>query len=172
MPCRGVQLEPRDYHATFWILALLHERVTALYIRVKGPEPKGSSKGAIKSYQRFANSYIQKQHMYGLDLSALTDVPGYYGTLQIEAEYGWRLDDVKRVLQGVIHDVHIPLGDWGFHALTRSTPYNMPVSHLRAEDMPSAAIAGTCKILSGFEANPSWFKAKGKPNPEIVARTL
>ena len=66
----------------------------------------------------------------------VTDVPGYYGTLQIEAEYGWRLDDVKRVLQGVIHDVHIPLGDWGFHALTRSTPYNMPVSHLRAEDMP------------------------------------
>ena len=30
----------------------------------------------------------------------VTDVPGYYGTLQIEAEYGWRLDDVKRVLQG------------------------------------------------------------------------
>ena len=70
----------------------------------------------------------------------VTDVPGY-GTLTLEADSNWRLDDVKKVLDGVIaanevHGVHIPLGDWGFHALTRCTPYNMPVSHLRAEDMP------------------------------------
>ncbi|CAE7768537.1 unnamed protein product [Symbiodinium sp. CCMP2592] len=67
----------------------------------------------------------------------VTDVPGY-GTLTLEADSNWTLDDVKRVLARVIatNEVHIPLGDWGFHALTRCTPYNMPVSHLRREDMP------------------------------------
>ncbi|CAE7222247.1 unnamed protein product [Symbiodinium sp. CCMP2592] len=62
----------------------------------------------------------------------VTDVPGY-GTLTLGADSNWTLDDVKRVLGRV---VNIPLGDWGFHALTRCTPHNMPVSHLRPEDMP------------------------------------
>ena len=49
----GLKMYQRDYHAKFWILALLHERLTKQFVEKRGGAPEGSDKGAARNYIRF-----------------------------------------------------------------------------------------------------------------------
>lgn len=57
-----------------------------------------------------------------------------------ESEAGsYRLEDLKWLVEQHMETLggpRIPRSHWAFHSEARATPWNMPVSHLRAEDFP------------------------------------
>ena len=63
----GLKMYQRDYHAKFWILALLHERLTKQFVEKKGGAPEGSDKGAARNYKRFSQNYMK--HLEATPLS-------------------------------------------------------------------------------------------------------
>ena len=70
----GVNVEQGDFHASFWILALLWERLRQQFYELKGRDPEGSDKGVASNYERFAHNYMRRLRLSDLQhLEPLTD---------------------------------------------------------------------------------------------------
>ncbi|CAE7839250.1 topB [Symbiodinium sp. CCMP2592] len=98
----GLNLSPPDFHSMFWILALLHEQLTARYWEVKRRLPPGAHSALsrdrrkvedpvalVRQLEAFMQAQIQinKTHQHGTNLFSFQDLlPGDLNLLKLSVD--------------------------------------------------------------------------------------